>query len=309
MRVFVTGVSGFVGSELSAVLAERGHVVLGLVRSDDGAARLRAVGGEPVRGDMREPAGWKAEAATADGIVHAAAIGFRRRGGARWLRTLEQADAVALRTLIDAAEAGGRCRALIYTSAFLAVGDHGEEWVDEDTPATPGARGRACVAGERLAAGAARRGVPAFSLRLGWVYAASGFFARLVLPRAAKGKFTYMGNGLNFMPTVSRADAVEAYVRALEEPRAGVVLNVVDDEPLRMREIGELLLREFGDGRPRGMPVGLARIVAGGPIAEAFSGSYRTRNAKAKDLLAWKPRYLSFREGVKDVIAQYRASA
>jgi nucleoside-diphosphate-sugar epimerase len=132
------------------------------------------------------------------------------------------------------------------------VGDHGEEWVDEDTPATPGARGRACLAGERLAAAAARRGVPALSLRLGWVYAASGFFARLVLPRAAKGKFTYMGNGRNFMPMVSRADAVEAYVRALEDPPTKAVLNVVDDEPLRMREIGELLLREFADGRPRG---------------------------------------------------------
>lgn len=147
------------------------------------------------------------------------------------------------------------------------------------------------------------------SLRLGWVYAASGFFARLVLPRAANGKFTYMGDGRNFIPMVSRADAVEAYVRALDEPTPGVVLNVVDDEPLRMREIGELLLHEFGDGRPRGMLAGLGRIFAGGPIAEAFSGSYRTRNAKAKDLLSWKPRYRSFREGVKDVVAEYRASA
>jgi nucleoside-diphosphate-sugar epimerase len=160
-----------------------------------------------------------------------------------------------------------------------------------------------------LSAEVARRGLPALSLRLGWVYAASGFFARLVLPRAAKGKFTYMGDGRNFMPMVSRADAVDAYVRALDEPPVSAVLNVVDDEPLRMREIGELLLHEFGDGRPRGMPVGLGRIFAGGPIADAFSGSYRTRNAKAKDLLAWRPSYLSFRQGVKDVVADYRASA
>lgn len=257
---------------------------------------------------MREPEGWKSEAAQADGIVHAAAIQFRRRGGRRWLRRLEEADAVALRALIEAAEAGSRCRALVYTSAFLAVGDHGDEWVDENTPPAPGARGRACLAGERLAAEASRRGVPARSLRLGWVYAASGLFARLVLPQAAKGKFTYMGNGRNFMPMVSRSDAVQAYVRALEDPPAGDVLNVVDDEPLRMREIGELLLREFGGGKTRGFPLPLARIFAGGPIAEAFSGSYRPRNDRAKKGLGWQPRYPSFREGVKDVVAEYRAS-
>lgn len=188
------------------------------------------------------------------------------------------------------------------------MGDHGEEWVDEDTPATPGARGRACLAGERLAAAAARRGVPALSLRLGWVYAASGFFARLVLPRAAKGKFTYMGNGRNFMPMVSRADAVEAYVRALEDPPTKAVLNVVDDEPLRMREIGELLLREFADGEASADAGRLGHDPRRGPNRGGLQRLLQDTQRQGQGSPGLKPRYLSFREGVKDVVAEYRAS-
>lgn len=306
MRVFVTGATGFIGGGITKALTARGHEVVGLARSREAAGKLEGLGGRPVPGDMRQPEGWKAEAAAAEALVHTAAIPIRRRGGGTWLRALRAADITATRGLIEAARAGGRCRALIYTSGFLAVGDHGDAWVDEGTAPAPSARGGAYLAGEELVAEACRHGLPGIALRLGWVYAPTGFFARTILPAAAKGSFKYIGNGNNFMSLISLADAVEAYVRALESPPAGEVLNVVDDEPLRMREIGTLLLDEFGGGKVSGVPVWLAAAFAGRPVAEAFSGSYRTRNARAKAKLSWKLRYPAFREGIGDVVAEYR---
>ena len=109
---FITGASGFIGTELIKVLKARGREVFGLTWSLDAAQHVRNAGATAVMGNLLEPGQWQDEAA-ADWVFH---LPPHPREGARvtWARaaSISRARVSMDAHLLDAVAAGATQRSM-----------------------------------------------------------------------------------------------------------------------------------------------------------------------------------------------------
>ena len=104
--ILVSGATGMLGSEICRLLTEGGRPVRALVRATANAehvARLKALGVEPVRGDLKDRASLDAACRQASAVISTAtAIGSRQAGD-----SIEEIDLQGQVNLVDAAVGAG----------------------------------------------------------------------------------------------------------------------------------------------------------------------------------------------------------
>jgi nucleoside-diphosphate-sugar epimerase len=295
VRVLVTGASGFLGHAVSAELSARDHEVVALVRRP---------GSEPpqtsaVTADLTDAGALTSvvETVRPECVIHLAAEIASQRDA----RKIAEVNVEGTRRLLSACTAVDGPR-FVFTSTVVTGDAGGAELDEQSTLPVETAYGRSKQEGERLVRGSGLHNV---IIRPSHVYGPGGWYAEEFVKRLKQpGRFAVVGSGNNWWDVVRVEDVAAACVDAAERAPSGAVYHVVDDEPIRYYDFVALTASALGVGRPRRIPAGLARLVAGADPVRAVVRSAKSLNHRIKRELGWTPRYPSAREGVPDAIAK-----
>ena len=321
MRVFLTGGTGFLGSEVARLLRERGDDVRALVRDPSRAGALTALGCELVQGDLSDEGALVRHCAGVGAVVHCAAV---YEVGVPEQRRDELVDTNVCGTerVLGAALTAGVPKA-VHVSTVAVFGDTGGRVADETWVRDPGAgwtsaydRTKTVAHGRAQDLGA--RGLPLVTVQPGVVYGPgdrSSFGD--VVERFLDGRLPVLPfPDLGVCP-VHRDDAAAGVLLALDKGVPGQAY-VLAGEPVRMRELVELLADVSGRRPPRlTVPSALLRALAPvGPLVAPALGlppnlrelldssdgvTFWASADKAMDELGWTARPL--REGLAALVA------
>jgi nucleoside-diphosphate-sugar epimerase len=234
MHVFVTGATGFVGTELVKELIEAGHQVRGLTRSDAGVEQLKAVGAEVHRGDLRDLDSLRSGAKGMDAVVN---LAFSHD----WSKFAQNAEdeIKAIEVLGSVLEPG---KLLVVTSGVgLTSGELDHVRTESDPPVDlPTILRRP----ERAARSVAEKGVHVAIVRLPQVHDTrkQGLVPLLTQTAREKGVSVYVGDGANRWAAAPLKDVAHLYRLVVEKTGPSVtVYNAVQEEGVSMREIAETI--------------------------------------------------------------------
>lgn len=244
MKFFIAGGTGVIGRQLIGELLARGHTIVALTRSPDGAQALVERGIEPAIADVFDPDAVKTvlsraqpevvieqltalpKSYTSESMRAAAPFNTRIRleGGAN---------------VLAAARAAGVRRYLRQSIAFWAV--PGPGLADEETPlafdASPAVAADTRVVTELEHHLIGNPDIEGIAMRYGFFYGPGTWFNPDgdVARQVRQQQFPIVGNGEGVWSWLHIADAAVATVAAAEQGHPGIYL-IANDQPLTVRE-------------------------------------------------------------------------
>lgn len=272
---------GFSARALAARLVPQGWRIVGTTRSPDKADAIADTGVEPV---VWPGADLGALIAQFPNVLVSAGPDS---AGDPVLNAVE--DAVT--------RAAPDLRWVGYLSTTGVYGDHGGDWVDEDTPLTPSTkRGRARVTAE--ARWQAIPDLPLHIFRLAGIYGPGrGPFAKVRAGTARR----IIKQGQVFS-RIHVEDIAQALELSLQRPDPGAVYNLCDDDPAPPQDVIAHAAALLGLPVPPAIPFDQADMT---PMARSFyAESKKVRNDRIKQALGWAPQFPTYRAGLAALLAQ-----
>ena len=237
MRVFITGSTGFIGTELVKELVAAGHQVRGLTRSDAGEDQLKSVGAEVLRGDFTNLDCLRSGATGMDAVVN---LAFNHDDLSKFAQSAEH-EIQAIEAMGSVLEPG---KLLVVTSGIgITPGAPGQPRKETDPPAESAAMPRRP---EQAAHAVAARGVHVAIVRLPQVHDTrkQGLVTRVIQIAREKGVSAYVGDGANRWAAAPLHAVAHLYYLAVVNTGSGVTTyHAVQEEGVSLRDIAETIAK------------------------------------------------------------------
>jgi nucleoside-diphosphate-sugar epimerase len=198
--------------------------------------------------------------------------------------------------LVDEALSSG-ARLFVQESFGPIYPDSADRWITEETHPQPAPYNEATLKAEASADRFTKGGGRGIALRFAYFYGPGDGFTLETFKYVRRGWLPLFGRPDGYFSTVNHDDAALAVLAALDAPSG--IYNVVDNEPLTRRQLGDVLSELLKVPPPRTPPAWLMRLT--GSMGETLARSLRISNAKLRNTTTWTPRYATAREGWRAV--------
>ncbi|WP_192966213.1 NAD-dependent epimerase/dehydratase family protein [Phycobacter azelaicus] len=285
MRVLILGATGSIGTAITRELVRNGHTAIGLARSFASEEKIRALGAEPLAGDLRHPREWSAALAKMDAVIHAAAT---------FEADMAETDRKVVMEILS--HAAGRTSPLrfLYTGGCWLYGVTGAKTADETSTKRPLQSFKWML--EQGASVLQAPGVSAAVVHPALVYhEEGGAFARYLAAAKAGEPIEVWGSLRTRWPLVHRDDLARAYLTLLERPELIGEFNVCGQTGVPVSEIIAEVARR--SDHTSGYVVRTLKYVLCkyGAWAEGPTMDQQISAEKIQSLSDWQPKHTCFR--------------
>jgi nucleoside-diphosphate-sugar epimerase len=273
MSILLTGATGFIGSSVLRRLLDEGHSVTALVRDDEKADRVRAVGATALVGDARDIDLVADASEASDGVIH--------------LASSKEVDHDFITGVFRGLE--GSSKPFIHTGGIWTYGSNAD--ITESSPVDPPEltswRG-ANEARVRDALGI-RTVVVAPGIVFGYGKGVPNDIVGAPVSDTTPPALHLIGDGTQHWATVHVDDLAALYVLALENAVAGATYIGASGQNPTVRELGEAAATAAGLAGVTPESADASRERLGAAYADALLLDQQASGSRARIDLGWEP--------------------
>jgi uncharacterized protein (TIGR01777 family) len=240
MKVFITGGTGFVGTQITSRLIQDGYEVTILTRS-----KKEPVKGFPgisyLQGDPTQKGPWQEAIKDHDTIINLAGASIFRKWTEEHKRAIRESRVSITQNIVEAIPSPRQKITLFSTSAVGYYGFCGDEELTEESPPGDDFLARIAVVWEEEALKAGKKGARVVITRFGIVMGEKGGALGQMTPLFRKYIGGPIGSGKQWFSWVHIKDLAAAIVFLLEHPEISGSVNVCSPNPVRNRDLARAL--------------------------------------------------------------------